>query len=327
MAENSRLLIVSEHDQVLERTIARLLPDVPYEFVGPASVGPWPEARALLLASLSFGPPGLGGKVPRLQFVQSLFTGLDVFPFDDFPSPILVAGNVGAYAPFVAESAVALLLALAHDLREGHQMVQRGELRPAPSNRFVAGRTVLLLGYGEIAHHVARLLRPYGVRFEAVTRDGAPQEGLERVYASNDLAAAVREGDLIVESRPLTSATRGSLNGTVFSQAREEGILVNVGRAGTIDEESLYRHLAAHPRFRFGTDVFWEEDFPRGVVRTRFPFFDLPNFLATPHNAALGAQAHERATRLAVENLGRFFRGSPPLHVVDRSEYRPAPSI
>jgi phosphoglycerate dehydrogenase-like enzyme len=97
-----------------------------------------------------------------------------------------------------------------------------------------------------------------------------------------------------------------------------------VGRAATVDEESLYRHLQAHPPFRAAFDVFWDEDYAAGRITLRFPFAQLPNFSGSPHSASAvrgGQDVEARALRLALENIARFFRDERPLHIVDRSEY------
>ena len=110
-----------------------------------------------------------------------------------------------------------------------------------------------------------------------------------------------------------------------MAMAREElgpdAMLVNVGRAGTVDEEALYEHLRAHPGFRYATDVLWREDFGKGTVDHRWPFTELSNFLASPHIAGLGPEPRARALDLALTNLARYFAGEPVRHVVDRQEY------
>ncbi len=124
-----------------------------------------------------------------------------------------------------------------------------------------------------------------------------------------------------MDCRPLTLATRGTINESILRSMKPTAIYVNVGRGATADEEALYRHLVAHPEFRAGTDVWWEEDHSTGRLRTRFPFADLPNFLGSPHNAAEGADSEERGLSLALENLARFFSGEGPRQIADRRDY------
>jgi phosphoglycerate dehydrogenase-like enzyme len=85
----------------------------------------------------------------------------------------------------------------------------------------------------------------------------------------------------------------------------------------------LYRHLAAHPEFRAGIDPWWGEDFKTGTFLSRFPFWELPNFVAMPHSAGLGPSTDERAVRFAVQRLAEYFATGETGPTVDRAEYEP----
>jgi len=291
-------------------------------FAGPGSPGPWPEVEAWLLGSVDRELPKWSPELtPRLRFVQRLFTGLDGIPFDRFPASVQIAGNVGAFAPFVAEHAVALLLALTHNVVPNAEKVRAGRLRPPLSNLYLVDRTVLLLGYGAIAREVAARLRPFGARIEGLSRDGKPVPEVARMHDAAHLADAVATADVVVDCRPLTDATRGTIGAGVLGRMRETACYVNVGRAATVDEGALFEHLSGHPGFRAALDVWWQEDYESGALQSRFPFASLPNFLGSPHVAGVGAAARSRAMAMAVENLGRFFQGDRPSHVADRAEY------
>ena len=313
---------VPESEEV-HRVLEAFLPRTSIEYVDPHAAGPWPHVVAWLVGSIDRELPAWTfDRTPRLRFVQRLFTGLDDFPFDRFPESVRIAGNVGAYAPFVAEHAVALLLAVTHNVIANWEKVRAGQLRPPVSNRYLAGRTVLILGYGEIGRAVARLSRPFGPTVEAVTRSGRSEPTLARTYPADRLADALGSADAVVECRPLTDATRGSLDGSMLARMRRGAILVNVGRAATVNPAALFARLTAEPEFRAAFDVWWEEDFEGGSIRHPFPFGTLPNFLGSPHVAGIGAEPRSRSFRMAAENLHRFFSGETPRHLADRGEYR-----
>jgi len=317
-----RLLVSCAESPELRQALERILPAGDVVFAGRDAVGPWPEIEAWLLGSVERElPHWTPDRTPRLRFVQRLFTGLDGLPFERFPASVEVAGNVGAFAPFVAEHAVALLLALSHHVVANAQKVRDGRLRPPLSNLYLIDRTVLLLGYGAIAREVADRLRPFGARLEGLSRTGDPVPELARMHAADHLAEALAAADVVIDCRPLTQATRGSLDTAALARMRPSAIYVNIGRAGTVDEAALFEHLSRHPEFRAGLDVFWDEDYESGALRTRFPFAALPNFLGSPHVAGVGAQPRTRAISMAVENLGRFFRGERPRFIADRTEY------
>lgn len=319
-----RLLVTVPPSPHLRSEIDRALAGVVVEFASAESTGPWPAVEALLVGNLPRELPGWRPDLaPRLGFVQQLYTGLDRFPFGSIPPHVPVAGNVGAYAPFVAEHAVALLLALAHEIVPNFEKVRRGRLRPPAPNRYLLGRTALILGFGAIGTEAGQRLRALGMRVEGLSRTGEPREGADRMHPASALPDAVTGADLVLDCRPLTRATRGTIDATVLGRMRPAAIYVNVGRAATADEKALYEHLRTHPEFRAGTDVWWQEDFARGELGCTFPFAELPNFLGSPHVAGVGAAARERAEGMAVANLARYFSGAGPRHAADRSEYAP----
>jgi len=322
MPPSPRLLVVVNERAGLRDAIARRLPEVPFAFLPELGLDGGPEVEAALLGSMGRDAARWDPSAhPRLRFVQRIFAGVDDLPFDRLPPAVKVAGNVGGYAPFVAEHAVALALASARCIPEGNTAVASGRLRPAPELRSLYGETAVILGFGAIGHAIAQRLRLFEVRIVGLNRTGTPTAGAETVYAADRLREAVAAGRFVFDARPLTSLTHGSLGRPEFEAMAEDATFVNVGRAGTVDEEALYRHLVAHPRFRAALDVWWDEDFARGLLRTRFPFAQLPNFLGSPHWAGFAPKVQEFALGKALDNLARFFAGAPPLHVVDRAEY------
>ncbi|HTT26698.1 MAG TPA: NAD(P)-dependent oxidoreductase [Thermoplasmata archaeon] len=321
--EDARLVVAVPPSEGLRAHCARLLPQIATDFVGPDARGPWTEAEAVLIGTPARDlPHWTANSTPKLRFVQRLFTGLDGFPMDRFPESVEIAGNGGAYAPFVAEHALALALGVSHRLREGHARVAEGRLRPPLSNRYLDGKVALVLGLGEIGRATARRLAGLGMHVEAVTRAGNPDPEVRRSYPAAALREAVSGAMVVVDCRPLTRSTLGTIDRAVLEAMRPDAILVNVGRARTVNEADLRAHLASHPEFEAAFDVFWHEAFETGALPEGPGLAGLPNFLGTPHMAGIGPEARDRAERMAVENLLRFFSGEKPRYIADRDEYR-----
>lgn len=317
-----RLLVALKPRDEIDRVLREELPDVEWQYAGHELRPGMDRAEALLVGSVERELGDLDvRKLDRLRFVQRVYTGMDGVPLERFPPEVRLAGNVGAYAPFVSEHAVALALDAARELPRAQALVQAGTLRPPPDQRLMWGRTAVILGYGEIGRAIAERLAGFEVRVIGLNRTGLMVPGCAGMYASDHLADAVREGDFIFETRPLTRFTRATIDATVLGSMKPDAVFINVGRAGTVDEEALYRHLVDHPEFRAAIDVWWGEDFAGGRIDHRFPFGSLPNLVGTPHSAGFGVGVEEYVLRRAVANLYRFFSGEPPLYVIDRSEY------
>ncbi|HKN06523.1 MAG TPA: NAD(P)-dependent oxidoreductase [Thermoplasmata archaeon] len=317
-----RLLVALRPREEVPGVLRSRLPTIGWEYASGGSPARWNDVEAMLLGSVEREMVGVDAReLPQLRFVQRVYTGMDGVPFERFPEGVRFAGNVGAYAPFVAEHAVALALAAARELPRAHALVAAGKLRPPPVQRLLWKRTAVILGYGEIGRAIAARLGGFETRIVGLNRSGRAAPGCNEMFPSDRLIDAVKEGDFVFDARPLTRATEGSIGESVLASMKSTAVFINVGRAGTVREEALYRHLVTHPDFRAALDVWWHEDFASGRLDNRFPFAGLPNLVGTPHSAGFGPGVETYVLERAVANLARFFGGEEPLYVVDRSEY------
>jgi phosphoglycerate dehydrogenase-like enzyme len=317
-----RLLVALQASDGLDGTLSAALPDVRFAFVASSAPYAWKEVEALLVGSVDRELPGFErASTPNLRFVQRVYTGLDGFPFERFPPPIRVAGNVGGYAPFVAEGAIALALASARSVVAANAMVAEGRLRPPPRASTFRGKTALILGYGSIGREIAGRAAGLDMRVIGVNRAGRMAPGVVAMFPADRLEEALGEADVVFDARPLTRETRGSLGALQFARMKPAAIFVNVGRAGTVVEEALYQHLHDHPEFRAALDVWWDEDFGGARLAARFPWSRLPNLTASPHASGAVPEASPYGLAKALENVARFFRGEDPLYVADPKDY------
>ncbi len=320
-----RLLVAARARDDLRSTVGARLPKVGWAFRSELASAEWGSVEAMLvgsarreLAEVDFAT------MPRLRFVQQLYTGVDGFPFERLPASVRVAGNVGGYAPFVAEHAVALAMAAARDLPRSFSMVREGKLRPAPVHRLIHGRVAAVLGYGEIGRGIAQRMTGLGAEIVGVNRSGRMAPGVARMYPADRLREALAGAEFVFEARPLTRTTARSIARAELEAMSPTGVFVNVGRAGTVDEAELFAHLQSHPEFRAALDVWWGERFDDARLEEPFPFAALPNLLGSPHCAAAGPGVESYALDRALDNLVRFFSGEEPRFVVDRTEYEPS---
>ena len=322
-----RLLVALRPREDARAAVSQRLPGIPWGYLSETSPSEWTSAEALLLGSVErdLGKVDLR-PLESLRFVQRVYTGMDGVPFDRFPKGVRFAGNVGAYAPFVAEHAVALALAAAREVPRAHSLVAAGTLRPPPSNRLLWRQCATILGYGEIGRAIADRLQPFEMHIGGVNRTGRMAPGCSGMFPADRLVDSLRGADFVFDSRPLTRLTESTIDRTALEAMKPTAVFVNIGRAGTVREEDLYRHLQSHPEFRAGLDVWWHEDFAAGRIEHRWPFPELPNFVGTPHCAGFGPGVDSYVLDQALANLARFFAGQDPRYVVDPSEYATNPT-
>lgn len=253
--------------------------------------------------------------------IQLLSAGVDQVPFDQIPDGVPVASNAGAYAKPMSEHVLALALALAKRLPQNHAALIRGVFDQQTPTRSIHGSLVGILGFGGIGQASARLFQALGAHLYAINRSGRTDATVDRIGKMEDLDALLGAADIVVVSLPLTRATDGLIGRRELSLMKPDGILVNVARAGIIDEDALYEHLERNPSFSAGIDAWWQE--PRGqrAFATRHPFLTLPNLIGSPHNSAIVAGSLTEAAAHAADNVARHLRGEPVRNLVNPSDY------
>lgn len=222
---------------------------------------------------------------------------------------ITVAITAGANANTVAEHAVTLMLAAMRRIVTADRAVREGRWIPAelrPLSQRLYGKTVGIIGFGNIGKALARQLRgfdctviyhkPRGpVADEAVF--GARYVGLDELYAASDV---------ITLHCPGGAANRGMIDRAAIARMKRGAVLINVSRGELVVEDDLVAALRSGQLSAAGLDVFAEEP-----LRAGSSLRELDNVVLTPHSA--GSLVDDIAIMAAhsFENMLRFQRGEP----------------
>jgi phosphoglycerate dehydrogenase-like enzyme len=242
-------------------------------------------------------------ELPDLQVVQVLSAGVDwIAPH--LPDGVTLCNAGDTRSPAVAQWVVGAILADAIGLRraEDARREQRWEhWQPVE----LAGRRVVIVGYGSIGRAVERRLAAFGTRIVRVARRERP--GVEPVERLPQLVA---DADIVVVLAPLSDETRGLVGAEVVAAMREGALLVNAGRGPVVDTDALVAALE-QGRIRAALDVTDPEPLPEG-----HPLWRLPGVLITPHNAGDTPEAEAAAQALARAQILRHRAGLELRHVV-----------
>ena len=263
-------------------------------------------------------PPDVVKRAPRLRWIQFTSAGVD-----HLWQPSLGEANVavtttrGIHAFPMAEFVMSCVLAF----EKGVPRMLRSQAERR-WDRFMVeellGKTMVLLGVGEIGRGVARLAKAFGIHTVGVgrreTRD-EPAPELDEQLSAAALPGILGRADYVVASLPLTVCTRGSLNEQTFRAMKPSSVFVNVGRGRTVDEAALVHALREGWISAAALDVFEQEPLPAAS-----PLWDLPNVLISPHMGSDTARYMERMTEVLYDNLVRYAEGRPLRNVVDASE-------
>jgi phosphoglycerate dehydrogenase-like enzyme len=246
---------------------------------------------------------------------------VDNVDFTAIPAGVVITDNAGAYAKPMAEHVMAMTLSLAKRLPQRHAALAHGEFNQHTPSLTLDGAVCAILGFGGIGKRTAQLMRAFGARIHAVNTTGHTTEQVEFAGTLADLDKVLAAADVLVISLPLTRATRGVITDRELALMKPTAILVNVARAGIIDQAALYEHLRESPDFSAGIDTWWHEP-PLGEdFRTDYPFLTLPNVIGSPHNSAIVTGSHAVAARHAAMNVRHYLHGESPAGTVRREDY------
>lgn len=180
------------------------------------------------------------------------------------------------------------------------------------------GKTLGIVGYGDIGRSCAKLAHVYGMKIIALRRNpklSANDPYCSVVYGTDkkSLNKLMSESDYIVSSAPSTVETRGMINADAFDAVKENAVFISLGRGPVIDEDALIAALKNGKLKGAAMDVFCEEPLPESNE-----LWDLENVLISPHNMDQTSTFMHEATEFFVyENLPRFICGQDLLNPVN----------
>ncbi|HPB20146.1 MAG TPA: 2-hydroxyacid dehydrogenase [Bacteroidales bacterium] len=243
----------------------------------------------------------------NLQFVQLLSAGYDHLNFNYFSKETIIASNQGAYAKPMAEHALAMILALAKKLTKYHNLLSKGIFDQLNSvTRYIHGSNLGIIGYGSIGKETAKLMQPFDVNVYAINTSGKTDDDVAFIGKLQDLDIVLKNSDILLISIPLNKETQALIGKRELELMKSDAILINVARGDIIIEKDLYEHLRTHPEFSAGIDAWWIEPFKYGKFEIHYPFFELTNFIGSPHNSSVVPNSLIDGAKQAAINVKRF---------------------
>jgi glycerate dehydrogenase len=219
--------------------------------------------------------------------------------------------NVQAYATrSVVEHVFMVMLALGHRLRNHTLAVQQGSWQAADCFSLLDypfyeldGKTLGIVGYGELGKAVARAAAAFGLRVLISQRPGGPAQAGRCAFDQ-----LLETSDIISLHCPLTDATRNLIGSPELKRMRNSALLINTARGGIVNEAALAEALHAGEIAGAAVDVLTEEPPRHGN-----PLLDpgIPNLVVTPHIAWAGINARQTLVNELAANIRAFLSGTP----------------
>jgi D-3-phosphoglycerate dehydrogenase / 2-oxoglutarate reductase len=299
LCAESRALFEDHGWQVIENTFGRpMTSDELKERVGDidavvAGVDSWNEAVFQL--------------APKLKIISRFGVGVDNIDLEAARRlGIKVTNAAGKNANAVAELTIGLLLAALRNIPSLHQAARQGRWDRFAGEE-LAGRTVGLLGFGNIAQKVARKLSGFDV--EIIAYDKYPNlEAAKKLQVTMVSAEELlRRSDVVSLLLPSLKETHHFMNAKTFGLMKKGAYFINTARGALVDEKALYDALASRKLTAAAIDVYKVEP-----VSADNPLFQLPNIVTSPHTAAETYETYRAVGLHTAQSILDEFEGTNP---------------
>lgn len=248
---------------------------------------------------------------PQLQLVLVAATGTNNVDLQAARASGVTVCNCRAYGtPSVAQHTLLLLLALATRLGDYQQAVRGGAWQQAQQFCLLDfpimelhGKTLGLLGHGELGSAVGKLAEAFGMRVLLGQLPGRPAQP-----GRLPLDELLPQVDALSLHCPLTEQTRNLIGARELALMQPQALLINTARGGLVDEQALADALRAGHLGGAAFDVLSEEPPRHGNPLLAA---DIPRLIITPHNAWGSREARQRIVGQLAENAAAFAAGAP----------------
>ena len=250
---------------------------------------------------------GLAETAPSLKLIHVIGAGVEhLAPFDWLPRGEALTNNRGIHAEKTAESAAMAVQMLKK--RVPKYLTDQRAHRWAPAFAApIAGKTVTVVGVGQMGGAAARQFKALGLRVIGVRRGGRPHRHVDRMHGPDGLHEALAEADFVHLTLPSTPETRGLIGAAALDAMKPGAGVVNFSRAPVLDHAALAERLRSGRLGGAILDVHETEPLPPDAA-----VWDVPNLIVLPHVTSDDEVSYVPLTLdLVLENLGRLLAGRP----------------
>ena len=249
---------------------------------------------------------------PDLRLIMVAATGTDNIDKNACKECGVALANVPAYGTSsVAQHTIMLMLMLTTQIERYRSDVKSGQWTKSPFFCLMnypvmelSGKTLGIIGFGELGREVGRLATAFGMRVRIM---GRPNTTYPPSQKRDCLVTLLSNCDFVTLHGLLTADNYQFMDKKAFSLMRSGSFLINTARGGLVDEDALVDALESDHLGGAAVDVLFEEPPP---ADSRLLSCRHPNLIITPHSAWISRQARQKIIDILVENLDSFLDGT-----------------
>lgn len=268
----------------------------------------------IAIASREFAAYLLSIDVPNLRYIQLTSAGYEGIDLNVAKSKgVIVCNAANVYNIGMAEFVVYAMLMHA---KRYHRSIKNRCIRPFRNYHYItelAGKTVGVLGAGNIGSQIAKRLQAFDMRVLGYDLRTDDRPYFEKIFNNEYLTEFLGQCDYIVNCMPLIPSTEGLLSKKWFSNMKPTVTFINVGRKKLINDYDFLCFLKSHKDSTAILDMF--EKLPNPITN---PYRRLPNVLVLPGVTAISQEIDEKLLALCKTNIEKFYNGKELLNVITR---------
>ncbi len=269
------------------------------------------ETEAMMVPNV---PPGLLPAMPKLRWAQAMTAGVEAWmALPDLPEGLLLTCARGTHRESMPENIIAAMMYVTKPFAACVDAQTRGHwahLVAQPIN----GKTLGILGLGEIGQEVARIAGALNMRVIGTKRRPEPMPGVAEILPPERTDEVLAQSDYVLLLLPATPATNNFINSERLAHMKPGAWLLNFGRGHLIEDGDLIAAVTQKKIAGAVLDVFRQEPLP-----SDHPFWKTPGILVLPHIGGPHPDRDSIVARLFIENLQRYLDGQPLKQLVDRA--------
>ena len=277
-----------------------------------------PRAQGLVISGGFLTQPRfplreLATRAPQLRWIHVIGAGVEnLMPLDWIHPGLSLTNNSGVHAGKVHQFGLMALLML--NTRAPQMMTnQRNHAWKPIFTGSLAGKSLLVVGLGDMGGGVARAGKSLGMTVTGIRRSAKPHPYAHKVHGAADLHKLLPKADIVALAPPLTPETRRIMGAREFALMKPGAALINIGRGPHVDQVALEKALRSGRLSGAVIDVTDPEPLPADAR-----LWDVPNLFIMPHCSSDDADAYMPGTLdLALKNAALLARGRALKNLVD----------
>ena len=236
---------------------------------------------------------------PNLKMLSIAFTGLDHIDMEECKRRGIIVKNAAGYSTeAVAELAIAMMVEVYRKVVENDKITRECQRKGIMPGREIGGKTLGIIGMGNIGQRVAKIANAYGCKVLAWNRTHKTVEGVTFV----DKETLLKESDIVTLHIALNNETRDFITAQELKLMKPSAILINTARGPVVNEQALAVALKSGIIAGAATDVYDTEP----PLKADHPLFDAPNLIMLPHIGFATEEAFVLRLGIVIDNVKTF---------------------